>query len=337
MNKVTSKKKITIACDLFLNLNLYNLPQKYKQNFLKTFPNVNLVPVNIPPENFIDHNATIYWGNRIQKEIIKKMPQLEWIHFGSVGVNNARTRDVIDRKIIVTNSQNIVTNAMTSTVIAFMFSLGRGLHRSNFLKYNKKMNRENFDKYFFEINDFFEQKCLIVGYGNVGKNLAKVLKSFKMNISIITRSNLELDNFIDKSYLLEDLDNAVNNVDYIINLLPLTNKTQKVFTKNTFANMKKSSFFINIGRGETVDEQALIQTLINGKIAGAGLDVFENEPLSKVSPLLNMENVMLSPHVAGLSQSYWEKQYNLFTKNLKYYLDKKFSKMENIIDMETEL
>lgn len=337
MSKTTSKKKITIACDLFLDLNLYLLPQKYKQSLLKKNVNINLVPVNIPPKNFIDHTATIYWGNRINEKIIENMPHLKWIHFGSVGVDKARTRDVVQREIIVTNSQNLVTNAMTSSVIAFMFSLGRGLHRSNHLKYTNNLNRKNFDNYFFEINDFFKQKCLIVGYGNVGKNLAKVLKSLNMNISVISRSNLKSSYLFDNRFSLEDLDVAVSDVDYIINLLPLNNKTHRIFNKKTFANMKKSSFFINIGRGETVDEKALIEALHKRKISGAGLDVFENEPLSKTSPLIGMENVILSPHVAGLSQSYWDKQYNLFANNLKHFTENNFSKMVNIINMEKEI
>ena len=101
--------------------------------------------------------------------------------------------------------------------------------------------------------------------------------------------------------------------------------------------MKKSCFFINIGRGDTVNEKHLIEALQNNEIAGAGLDVFENEPLSKFSPLLKMENTILTPHVAGLTQSYWENQFNLFVNNLKYFLDDNIPKMENIIDMEKEL
>ena len=95
--------------------------------------------------------------------------------------------------------------------------------------------------------------------------------------------------------------------------------------------MKNGAFFINIGRGETVDEKSLIEVLSNGHLSGAGLDVFENEPLNIESPLWSMDNVILSPHVAGLSKGYWLRQSDLFMHNLKCYMENKKHLMRNII------
>lgn len=334
--KIKNNKKIIIACDLFLNLQLYSLPSKYKKKIEYNFPEVKIVPVNIPPNNFINKMADIYWGNRINENIIKKMPNLKWIHFGSVGVNHARNQNVLKKKIIVTNSKGLVVEPMTASAISFIFSLARGFHRSTYLKHEKNFGRESFDKYFNNIEDVFGQKCLIVGYGDVGKRLARILKMLDMEIYVISRSIIKPNDIISKSYLLKDLDLAVTNIEYIINLLPLNTNTNKVFNAKVFSKMKRNSFFINIGRGETVEQSSLIEVLNQNKIAGAGLDVFENEPLSPNSHLMKMKNVIITPHVASLSKNYWKKQYKLFVNNLSYFLNGEILKMHNIIDMKKE-
>ncbi len=334
--KIKGNKKIIIACDLFLNLQLYNLPPVYKKKIQCDFPLVDIIPVNIPPKNFIYKMADIYWGNRINENIIKKMPNLKWIHFGSVGVNHARNKYVFDKKIIITNSKGLVVEPMTASAISFIFSLARGFHRSAHLRHEKKFGRKSFDKYFRNIEDVFGQKCLIVGYGDVGKSLARILKTLDVDISVISRSIIKPNDLISKSYLLKDLDLAVTDSDYVINLLPLNTNTRKVFNAKVFSQMKKNSFFINIGRGETVEQNSLIEVLNGNKIAGAGLDVFENEPLSQNSELIKMKNVIITPHVAGLSKNYWKKQYELFVRNLNYFLNGEILKMQNIIDMKKE-
>ena len=121
----------------------------------------------------------------------------------------------------------------------------------------------------------------------------------------------------------------LNNVVKIPSIL----ETAKVFTRQVFNRMKPSAFFINIGRGETVDEESLVLALESEKIAGAGLDVFSQEPLAKDSPLWSMESVILSPHVAGLSKGYWDRQADLFMQNLKHYLECDNELMHNIVDM----
>ena len=102
---------------------------------------------------------------------------------------------------------------------------------------------------------------------------------------------------------------------------------------NFFESMKQSAFFINIGRGETVDECALVTALKSKSISGAGLDVFAIEPLSPDSELLTLDNVILTPHVAGLSKEYWPRQLDLFFGNLKSWLEGDCLSMKNIIDI----
>jgi D-2-hydroxyacid dehydrogenase (NADP+) len=328
---IISNKKAVVACDLFLSLRLYHLPEWLQERLNIAFPNVDIVPVNIPDSPLISGDATVYLGNRITSEIINNMPKLEWIHFGSVGVNRANTEEVSKRNILITSSKGLVISSMVTSAIAFMTNLARGMHYNQMLRNEKNMNRDSFDNYFDQIHELAGERCLVVGFGDVGKKLVKVCKALDMDVSVIGRSISKHD-FVDDFFTLEKISTAVSSADYIINLLPLNVETERVFTRQVFSKMKPSAFFINIGRGETVDEDALIEALKNKKISGAGLDVFAKEPLTDNSPLWSMENVILSPHVAGLSKGYWDRQANLFMHNLKCYLDNDNNLMHNIVD-----
>jgi len=334
-SNLLSDKEAIVACDLFLSLRLYHLPTWLKECLKISFPNVKIVPVNSPNAPLTIEDATVYWGNRITPDIITNMPKLEWIHFGSVGVNRANIDEVMKRQLFITSSKGLVVSSMVGTATAFITSLARGLHYSQMLRNQGNMDRHSFDNYFDQIHELSNENCLIVGFGDVGSRLAKVCKALGMNIFAVRRS-IKKDDLVDKFFTLEELSEAVTNMDYIVNLLPLNTETSQVFSSRVFNQMKSSAFFINIGRGETVDERALILALKSKKIAGAGLDVFAKEPLSESSPLWGMKNVILSPHVGGLSKGYWDRQTDLFMHNLKLYLEGNQTMMRNIVDMHKE-
>lgn len=329
---IISDKRAIVACDLFLSLQLYRLPNWFQENLKIAFPNVEIIPVNTLNSSLTIEDATIYFGNRITSEIISKMPKLAWIHFGSVGVNRVDVEEMSKKCVLITSSKGLVVSPMVASALAFMTNLARGIHYSQVLRSKGNMNRDSFDQYFNQVHEISGESCLIVGFGDVGKKLAEVCKALGMNVYSISKSIKEHE-LIDSFYTLDQISDAVLNIDYIVNLLPLNINTEKVFTQQVFESMKSSAFFINIGRGETVDEEALILALKNKQIAGAGLDVFAQEPLLKSSPLWGMENVILSPHVAGLSSGYWDRQSNLFMNNLKCYLEGDKELMSNIVEM----
>ena len=310
-----------IGCDLFsssikfqviTNFVLHKLKKKFKK----------IKIIKITPENKININLDkieVYWGNRINENLIKKMPNLKWIHFASTGFNNSIYKSVKKRKIQVTNTQKVYNNAVSSTVFSYIFSLARGVHYCQSLKKEKKLNRKNFDKILYNIQDVYNQKILIVGLGDIGKNIASTCNSMNMDVFAIKKKINSSPRFIKKTFAIYNLSKAVKNMDYVINLLPLTNLTKNVFNKKIFRLMKKTSFLINVGRGGTVNEKDLLNAIKNKIICGAALDVLEEEPIKKNSPLLKESNLIITPHIAGVTNNYWVDQYNLFTKNLLRY------------------
>jgi phosphoglycerate dehydrogenase-like enzyme len=126
--------------------------------------------------------------------------------------------------------------------------------------------------------------------------------------------------FVDEMYTSDQLDHILPQCDYVVATLPLTKETHHLFTYSQFEKMKRSAFFINIGRGEVAAEEDLIKALQNEEIAGAGLDVFENEPLGEESILWELENVIVTPHTSG-STEYYNKRLieTILIPNLKQY------------------
>ena len=329
-------KKLVLASDLFLDLKLYRIPSWVFDRLYEAFPFMEIVEVDTPrtEHRALPVEAEIYWGNRITQEIISGLPNLKWIHFGSVGVDRALVSEVFRRNILVTNSRGTMVAPTTASALSFIVTLARGFHHCWTQRQSRKFGRHAFDQHFEEIGDLEGQSCLIVGYGDVGKRLAKVCQTLGMSVFCIKREKAAPTELVETFYKLEQLAEAVKDKDFVVNLLPLTSKTRRVFNAQVFRQMKSSAFFINIGRGETVDEKALIAALEERRIAGAGLDVFENEPLPPDSPLLQMETVILTPHVAGVSVRYWGKAIDLMERNIERYLNGE--PLFNVVDLVRE-
>jgi|GEM_PF-356096 len=323
--------KKSIGCDLFLDLQMFRVPDFALKRIELSIPQVQIAPMNCPGYPLIRPDIEIYWGNRISEEIIASSDRLKWIHFGSVGTNHADVQMVRERGILVTNSRDIVNAAMVASGLAHITTLARGIHRVFYLRKDGHFSRQKFDQYFNEVQDLNNQTVLILGYGSIGQALAKVLKSLGMKIIGVRRSSDVLDSESERVVGLNESASLIGEADFIVNLLPLSEDTYQIVDSVFLAAMKKSAFFINLGRGETVVESDLVQALKRGAIAGAGLDVFEREPLGPDSPLLKLPNVVVTPHVAGVTQSYWAKQTDLFIANLEAYLDEDFSSMLNVV------
>jgi phosphoglycerate dehydrogenase-like enzyme len=140
-----------------------------------------------------------------------------------------------------------------------------------------------------------------------------------------------------KVYTIQTKDNLMESIyknrpDFVINLLPLTLKTNHLFDAKLFKCMKPDSYFINLGRGKTVVEDDLVQILKDKVIAGAGLDVFDVEPLPKESELWNLDNVLMTPHIANIDKNYWKNQIELFINNVQRFKSNK--KLKNLMNLE---
>jgi len=171
----------------------------------------------------------------------------------------------------------------------------------------------------------------IIGVGDIGQETARLAKAFGMRVLGVRRSG-EPTEHVDQMYSLEGLPQLLNESDYVVNALPLTEETYHYIGAKQFAQMKCNAFYINIGRGPTTDTEALLQALLSKQIAGAGLDVFEQEPLPADHPLWQMDNVILTPHSSGHTQYYGQRTLDIFLGNLHDYITKG-KPTHNLVDL----
>lgn len=253
----------------------------------------------------INPDAEIYWGDKITQQHLEVMPNLKWIHLSKTGIDKFNLPD----NILVTNTPES-SDGVAEYAITGMLYLLRGLH-------NMPNNRKDFDKNISNIKPFNQVKCLIVGYGRIGKRILTLLHALDMNVEYISRNGLDMFKY---SKSIADCD--ISNFDFIINTLPLTSETNNYFNTEIFGKMNKNSYIINVGRGGTINEDDLLNALETKQIRGAFLDVVKDEPVSYDNPLLKLDNVFISPHIANAMCNALDTQVRVFIDKLIKYKQK---------------
>jgi phosphoglycerate dehydrogenase-like enzyme len=212
---------------------------------------------------------------------------------------------------------------MRETVLYLMQGISRNVAR--LVEDNKA---HIWERRFYSL--LYGRTAVVVGIGVVGIAIGQLLKAFGMRVIGVTRTPRQAEGF-DDMLPMAQLNAAAARADFLINVLPATAENARVFGRELFAAMKPSAYYINAGRGQTTDEAALVEALQGRRIAGAGLDVFQTEPLPAGSPLWELPNVFITPHLGGYTSDYEDLIMPLITENLRLYLAGRHSEMQNIV------
>lgn len=238
---------------------------------------------------------------------------LRWIQSASAGVDTLLFPELAQSHVVLTNARSVYEDAIAEYVMALILLLSKGLPGA--LERQRRHVWEH-----RETERLEHKRVLVVGVGPIGRAIARTCASFSMTVRGIARAARGGDDVIVEVMSTDRLHEGVRWADYVVNALPATHETRRLFDGAVFEAMNPLARFLNVGRGSTVDEAALIEALQTGKIAGAGLDVFEEEPLPQDSPLWEMSNVIVSPHMAGDAAGWREAVVELFVRNLERYL-----------------
>ena len=248
--------------------------------------------------------------------------KLQWIHTYSAGVDNILScMEFIQSDILLTNSRGIHGIPMAEHILGIMLNHSRCFDEA---RINQK--KHQWAK-LTNPDELYARTVTIIGLGSIGKVVAKYLSSIGMRVLAVKRE-LTLEPFVEKIYDTKDLHLALQEADYIVATVPLTEETKNLFNKHTFSVMKPTAYFINVSRGAIVKEDDLMEALNNGVIGGAALDVFLEEPLSPTSPLWNQDNLFITPHTSATSPQYIDRSLKIFVSNLKM-----FPKSEHFINL----
>jgi phosphoglycerate dehydrogenase-like enzyme len=193
----------------------------------------------------------------------------------------------------------------------------------------KNQEMHVFDRFLPKVLD--TRKVAILGLGAIAEHMARTFKALGMTVYGISRTSRAVEG-IDRVFSRKDICEAVADVDFLVALVPYTSDTDKIINASTFKAMKRSACLINVARGGVVDENALIEALREGEIAGAGLDVYEISPLPDSSPLWDLDNVFMTPFTGGRSDMYAERILKVIELNLRAYIEGNLDKMINVIN-----
>lgn len=243
-----------------------------------------------------DAEGAIVLGTPINEELLNESSKLKVVSNITVGYNNFDIQAMKDKGVIGTHSPGILDGAVADHILALMLGVGRRISELNdFVKDGRWETMENSNLFSKDISG---SELGIIGMGRIGLEVAKRAKAFDMDVKYYNRNRkIDLEKFMEIEYL--QMGDLLKTSDFIVISTPLTNETYHLIGQEEFKLMKNDVIFINTSRGPVVDEKALIKALQNNEIGGAGLDVFEEEPVAKDNPLLFMKNVVLTPHLAG--------------------------------------
>jgi len=263
-------------------------------------------------EHLKDAEIMAGWNAAAKEEVFQPGSKLRWVQNWGAGVDRLPLEAFKEHGIALTTASGVHAYSISETIFAMMLSFSRKLHLSIRHQLNRKW--QDVSPY----GELHEKTIGIIGVGAIGEETARLAQAFRMKVLGVRRSG-EPSQYVDRMYDNNRLDTVLAESDFVVVTLPLTSETRHLFGKREFGLMKPNAIFINIGRGGTTDTEALLEALRNGTIAGAGLDVFEQEPLPETSPLWSQDNVIITPHNSGSTDRYEERAMEIFLHNLKEY------------------
>jgi phosphoglycerate dehydrogenase-like enzyme len=260
-----------------------------------------------------DAEIVMDWNDTARAECLQPGTKLRWVQNWGAGVDQFPLDALAARGIFLTTASGVHAFPISEVIFTMMLAFTRKLHLS--IRHQLEAAWQSTAPH----GEIHGKTIGVIGVGAIGEETARLAKAFGMKVLGVRRSG-EPAEYVDQMYDNSGLDTVLAESDFLVVTLPLTKETKHMFSKPQFDRMKPTAMFINIGRGGTTDTEALVQALKDGTIAGAGLDVFEQEPLPATSPLWGMDNVIMTPHNSGSTDRYGERVVDIFLHNLKEYL-----------------
>lgn len=293
------------------------------------FPDLDVVAAASAEEGVrLAESAEILIGYMATDALLRTAKKLRWIQALGTGVDGFTNSRELRKDVLVSNTRGIQGAPVSEAVLAGMLALSRHL-AGQVRNQDRRIWGDGWTT--SHTPTLLQGKTVgILGVGLIAEALAPKCKAFGMTVIGVSRRR-DVPGF-DEMHAREELLDVVPRFDYLVALVPGSPENNRIVDADVFAAMKPSAHFLNVARGSVVDEEALIEALQTGRIAGAALDVFAKEPLPQDSPLWSMENVLITPHRAGLSDVYTELSMPIIEENIRRFLAGDLDNMINLIE-----
>ena len=271
-------------------------------------------------------DADAFFGFGIKPEMIGGAKKLRWIQLSYVGAESVLCPELLNSDIVLTNARGATAVNISEHVMSLILAFTRTLHVS------MKNQRDKFWEDFrnLPVLEISGETLGIIGLGNIGLQVAKRAHAFNMRILAVDPTQTEKPDYVESLWKTDRLHDMLGQSDFVAICCPLTPQTKGILGAPEFHAMKSTAILVTIGRGQIIDQEALVKALQTTEIAGAGLDVTDPEPLPLDSPLWEMDNVIITPHHAGASPKSWARIFNLFCENLRRFVASET--LTNVVD-----
>lgn len=266
------------------------------------------------------------YGEDLQGAHLDHLTNLKWIMVISAGLEKMPLKQLKAKGVMVTNARGIHRIPMAE----YTFTVLLGVAKQTKVWF-KNQEESKWDRR-VPMEELYGETMTLIGPGAIGSEIARLAKAFGMTTVGVSRSGKPVDH-IDQIYSIEDLHKASEGSKYVVSILPETQETLGLLDQAFFNALRKDAVFVNIGRGKTVDQGALLNTLQHNQIGHAILDVFEVEPLPEDHPFWQMENVTVTPHFSAVTAGYQPRSIEIFKANLTKYLNNQ-TDFINLIDLD---
>ncbi len=296
-----------------------NLPPEMVKELAATAPNVKIVAArgSALAKEVVDADALV--GGQLTPELLKQARQLKWLHISSAGVEPHGNQvglfpELIESNIVVTNAKNVYGPQIADHAFAFLLALTR--------KLNVTIPRQHLEEWGGGRGGMFEldgKTAVIIGVGGIGSQIAQRAHGFGLKVIGVDIRDIPVSATVQRVVPPDMLDAVLPEADVVFVSVPHTKKSEGMMGARQFELMKQGSYFIAVSRGKIYDHQALVKALDSKRLAGAGLDATEPEPLPKGHPLWKFPNVVITPHTSGGSDKLQARQQYLVKENIRRF------------------
>jgi len=308
----------------------WKLPDADRAALAQRFPEVKLVPVESLEALAAEiGDAEVYFGFHIPEPAFAQAKRLRWVHSASAGIEANLFPAFVASDVVLTNSIGLHENCIPEHVLALFFAFSRNLPAAFRLMRERRWDRIE-PLRGIGIREIQGAQLAILGAGPIGVALARKASALGMQVRVLRRNPGRPVEGAERVVGPESLHELLGWASHVVLAVPLTSETRHLIGASELRAMRRDAILVNIARGDVVDQDALVSALRAGTIAGAGLDVATPEPLPPESPLWELPNVILTPHVSGYLRGYFPGALAIFADNLGRYLAG--TPLRNVVD-----
>jgi len=299
----------------------WHAPAWLREKLKQKFPDIEFVQLETYeqlPQELTETDVFVGWSLRPDQFLTAT--KLKWIHSPAAAVHQLMFPELIRSQVRLTNSTGVHGPVVAEHAIAVMLALAKRIPQAMQYQMKRTWAQELLWKEQPRPREVAGDTVLVVGMGSIGREFTSRAKALGMKVLAIRENPGKGTDGADAVFAPAKLDELLPQVGYVLLCTPVTEATTRMIDGARLGKMKPDAYLINVARGSLVDEPALIEALQSRRIAGAALDVFEKEPLPADSPFWSLDNLLITPHTAAVTERLWQRHYDLIVENLHRFL-----------------